>query len=106
MNGWTELLYHTRVAFALQKKSMNNDILMLCINVIMKSLPNENHSFSHWLIVQHINDDFNPNLKIPRPTGFVYFTRCRHSPQTNTSWTFFLLIFDGGKVPPNGEKGL
>lgn len=68
----------------------------------MKSLPNENHLFSHWFIVQHINDDFDPNLKIP----LEYFTRCRHSPQTNTSWTFFLFIFDGGRVPPNGEKGL
>lgn len=44
-------------------KSIQNDILILCINVIMKSLPNENHLFSHWFIVQHINDDFDPNWK-------------------------------------------
>lgn len=47
-----------------------------------------------------------PKLKIPWPWGLEYFTRCRHSPQTNTSWTFFLFIFDGGRVPPNGENGL
>lgn len=26
-----------------------------------EDLPNENHLFSHWFIVQHINDDFDPN---------------------------------------------
>ena len=53
--------------------------------------------FFSWGVKRNTDRNDEPDrIKLSRHV-FLY---------TNTSWTFFLLIFDGGRVPPNGEKGL